>query len=164
MDIIVIIIGVLGSFASIFGAYYAIKAKNEAVTYAELAESAKNEVLKKQKTTSLTGILFEAKKTQQIFGKFAISQSNKSLAGAQFGKDSENLQNFIFNFSENREMIEQTTELETEATYNNLNKLLSEFSDARALNDKKNIGKQIRLMIDDIIFKMRKSIDNRNEE
>lgn len=159
-----IIIGVVGSFASVYGAYLAIKAKNEAVCSAEKAESAKNEVLKKQKTTSLTGILFEAKRTQQVFGKYSIAQSNKSLVGVQFGKDSENLQNFIFHFNENREMIEQTTELETEATYNSLNKLLSDFSDAKATSDKKDYGKQIRLMIDDIIFKMKKSIDYRNEE
>jgi len=164
MEIMVIIIGVLGSIASIIGAILAIKAKNEAVSSAELAESAKNEVLKKQKTTSLAGVMFEAKKTQQIFGKYSIAQSNKSLAGVQFGKDSENLQNFIFNFNENREMIEQTTELETEATYKSLNQLLSDFSEAKAMNDKKGFGKQIRFMIDDIIFKMKKSIDNRNEK
>lgn len=163
MDVTVII-GVIGSLASIFGAYLAIKAKNDAASSAQQAESAKNEVLKKQKTTSLTGILFEAKKTQQIFGKYSIAQSNKSLVGVQFGKDSESLQNFIFQFNENREMIEQTTELETEATYNSLNQLLSDFSDAKPTNDKKDFGKQIRLIIDDIIFKMRKSIDNRNEE
>jgi lipopolysaccharide export LptBFGC system permease protein LptF len=164
MDIIVIIIGVLGSLASIYGAYLAINAKNEAVSSAAIAESAKNEVLKKQKTTSLIGIMFEAKRTQQIFGKYAIAQSNKSLAGVQFDKDSENLQDFIFQFNENREMIEQNTELETEATYKSLNQLLSDFSDAKSAGDKKDYGKQIRLMIDDIIFKMRKSIDNRNEE
>ena len=67
-------------------------------------------------------------------------------------------------FNENREMIEQTTELETEATYISLNQLLTDFTDAKATSDKKDFGKQIRLMIDDIIFKMRKSIDNRNEE
>lgn len=164
MDIIVIIIGVLGSLASIYGAYLAIKAKNEAVTSATIAESAKNEVLKKQKTTSLAGIMFEAKRTQQIFGKYSIAQSNKSLVGVKFDKDSENLQNFIFQFNENREMIEQNTELGTEAIYNSLNQLLSKFSDAKAARDKKDHGKQIRLMIDDIIFKMRKSIDNRNEK
>lgn len=164
MDIMVIIIGVLGSLASIFGAYLAIKAKNEAATSAQLAESAKNEVIKKQKTTSLTEILYEAKRVQQTFGKYAIAQTNKSLTGVLFEKDSESLQNLIFNFNENRELIEQTTDLETEATYNSLNQLLSNFSGARAANDKKDFGKQIRLMVDDIIFKMRKSIDNRNEE
>ncbi len=163
MDIIGLIIGVLGSIASIYGAVLAIKAKNEAFSSAQLAKKAKNEVLKKQKTTSLAGIMFEAKKTQQIFGKYSIAPSNKSLAGVQFDKDSENLQNFIFNFNENREMIEQTTELETESIYNNLNKLLSNFSESKAMNDRKDFGKQIRLIIDDIIFKMRKSIDNRNE-
>ncbi|MCG8734761.1 hypothetical protein [Tenacibaculum finnmarkense] len=164
MDIIVIIIGVLGSIASIYGAFLAIKAKNEAVSSAKIAESAKNEVLKKQKTTSLTGIMYEAKKSQQIFGKYSIAQSNKSLTGVRFEKDSESLQNFIFQFNENREMIEQNTDLETQATYESLNTLLTDFSDAKAIGDKKDYGKQIRLIIDDIIFKMRKSIDNRNEE
>lgn len=164
MDIIVIIIGVLGSIASIYGAFLAIKAKNEAVSSAEIAESAKNEVLKKQKTTSLTGIMYEAKKSQQVFGKYSIAQTNKSLTGVRFEKDSESLQNFIFQFNENREMIEQNTDLETKATYESLNTLLTDFSDAKAIGDKKDYGKQIRLIIDDIIFKMRKSIDNRNEE
>ena len=163
MEIMVIIIGVLGSIASIYGAYLAINAKNEAVSSAKIAESAKNEVLKKQKTTFLSGILFEAKKTQEIFGKYLIAQSNKSLAGVKFEKDSENLQKFIFDFNENREMIEQTTELETEITYNNLNQLLSDFCEANAMADKKNFGKQINFVIGDIIFKMKKSIDNRNE-
>ncbi|MCD8413574.1 hypothetical protein [Tenacibaculum finnmarkense] len=163
MDIIVII-GILGSFASIYGAYKSINAKNEAESSAEIAESAKNEVLKKQKTTSLTGIMFEAKKTQQIFGKYSIAQSNQSLVGVKFDKDSENLQNFIFQFSENREMIKQNTELETETTYKSLNELLTDFSGAKSKGDRKDYGKQIRLIIDDIIFKLRKSIDSRNEE
>ena len=76
MEIILIIIGVLGSIASIYGAYLAIKAKNEAESAASIAESAKNEVLSKQKTTSLTGIMFEAKRTQQVFGKYSLTASN----------------------------------------------------------------------------------------
>ena len=164
MEVIIIVIGVLGSFASIFGAIVAIRAKNEAKSSAEIAESAKNEVLKKQKTTSLANLLFEAKKSQQTFGKYSIAQSNKSLIGVEFDKDSEALQNFIFNFNENRAVIEQTTEIETDATYTELNRLLTDFSAARATGDKKDLGKQIRLSLDDIIFKMKKSIDNRNEE
>ena len=164
MEIISIIVGVFGSIASIFGAILAIKAKNEAATSAEQAEFAKNQVIKKQKTTSLANLLFEAKKVQQTFGKYSIAQSNKSLVGVEFEKDSENLQNFIFNFNENRAVIEQTTELETDATYDELNKLLTDFSGSRASGDKKDFGKQIRLALDNIIFKMRKSIDDRNEE
>jgi hypothetical protein len=61
-------------------------------------------------------------------------------------------------------MIEQTTDLETKATYDILNQLLSDFSDAKGTSDKKDFGKQTRMLIDDIIFKMKKSIDNRNEE
>lgn len=58
MEIIALIIGVLGALASFYGAYISIKAKNEAKRSAEQAELAKNQVLKKQKTTNLAEILY----------------------------------------------------------------------------------------------------------
>ena len=163
MDIIIVIIGILGSFASIYGAYVSIKAKNEAQTSAKLAESAKNQVLKKQTTTHLAEILYQAKRVQQSFGKYSITQ-NKSLIGAEFEKDAEILQAYIFLFNENRALIEKSTEIETESTYKTLNESLDNFAKHRAAEDKKNFGKQIRLAIDDIIFKLKKVIDNRNSE
>lgn len=163
LDITVIIIGVLGSFASIIGAVLAIKAKNEAQSSAELAESAKNQVIKKQATTQLAEILYLAKRVQQSFAKYAITQ-DKSLIGAEFEKDAETLQSFIFQFNENRALIEGSTEIETEGAYRTLNELLDNFTIHRAAADKKNYGKQIRLAVDDIIFKLRKIIDDRNSE
>ncbi len=163
MDIIVITIGVLGSFASIYGAYLSIKAKNEARTSAELAESAKNQVLKKQTTTHLAEILYQTKRVQQSFGKYSITQ-NKSLIGAEFEKDAEILQAYIFVFNENRALIENSTEIETESTYKTLNESLDNFTNHRPADDKKNYGKQIRLAVDDIIFKLKKVIDDRNNE
>lgn|SRR5690554_26941 len=163
MDIIVVTIGVLGSFASIYGAYLSIKAKNEARTSAELAESAKNQVLKKQTTTHLAEILYQAKRVQQSFGKYSITQ-NKSLIGAEFEKDAEILQSYIFVFNENRALIENSTEIETDSTYKTLNESLDNFTKNRAADDKKTYGKQIRLAIDDIIFKLKKVIDDRNSE
>lgn len=163
MDIIIVTIGVLGSIASIYGAYLSIKAKNEARTSAELAESAKNQVLKKQTTTHLAEILYQAKRVQQSFGKYSITQ-NKSLIGAEFEKDAEVLQAYIFVFNENRALIENSTEIETESTYKTLNESLDNFTKNRAADDKKNYGKQIRLAVDDIIFKLKKVIDDRNSE
>ncbi|SOU87116.1 hypothetical protein [Tenacibaculum dicentrarchi] len=162
METVVIIIGVLGSIASLYGAYLSIEAKNKSKASATIAEKAKNEVLKKQKTTYLANILFEAKRVQQAFGKYSIAQSNRSLVGVEFSKDSESLQSFIFNFNENRATIEDTTEIETNLAYTELNKLLSDFSSANNTN-KIDFGKQIRFNIDDIIFKIKRTIDNRNE-
>lgn len=162
MDII-IIVGVLGSIASIYGAYLSIKAKNEAKDSAELAEAAKNQVLKKQTTTHLVEILSEAKRAQLTFGKYSITQ-NKSLIGAEFEKDAKIIQSFTFTFNEHRALLEESTEIETESTYKTLNELLDEFMTHRAADDKKKFGKQIRLAIDDIIFKLKKVIDDRNNE
>ncbi|KAB8153471.1 hypothetical protein EZY14_009565 [Kordia sp. TARA_039_SRF] len=164
MELAVIIIGIAGSVASIIGAILAIQAEKKAKSAAEQAELAKNAVIKKQKTTNLAEILFEAKRVQKIFGKYSIAQSNRSLAGVEFAKDSETLQEYVFSFNENRQLVEETTEIETQAVYDELNKLLTNFSEAKAVGDKKDFGNQIRLAIDDIIFKIRKEIDDRNSK
>jgi len=162
MELAVIIIGVAGSAASIIGAILSLQAAKKAKSAAEQAESAKNLIIRKQKTTNLAEILFEAKRVQKIFGKYSTAQSNRSLAGVEFAKDSETLQDYVFNFNENRQLIEETTDIETQAVYDELNKLMKSFSEAKAVGDKKEFGNQVRLAIDDIIFKIRKEIDYRN--
>lgn len=156
-------IGILGSFASFYGAYLSIQAKNEANKSAELAEYAKNQVLRKQTTTQLAEILYQAKRVQQTFGKYSITQ-NKSLIGAEFEKDAEVLQTYIFTFNENRALIHNSTEIETDAIYTSLNESLENFTKHRAAEDKKVFGKQLRLTLDGIIFKLKKVIDDRNSE
>lgn len=163
MEIIIIIVGVLGSIASIIGAFLSIRAKKSSENSAKIAENAKNEILKKQKTTDLGSILFEAKRVQQVFGKYSITQSNRSLVGVEFSEDAKNLQKFIFNFNESRAIIEDNTDIETERIYRKLDDLLSEFSVSN-ISDKVKNGKQIRFIVDDIIFKMKRVIDNRNED
>lgn len=156
-------IGIIGTVASIYGAYLSIKSMKAAKSSAEVAESAKNQVLKKQKTTNLSEILFEAKRVQKTFGKYSITQS-KSLIGAEFEKDAEVLQTFIFSFNENRALLETSTEIETNSAYKTLNEQLDNFTRNKTIDDKKSFGKQIRLAIDDIIFKLKKVIDDRNSE
>ena len=155
---------IIGTVASFFGAYLAIRAERKAKKSAELAETAKNQILKKQKTTNLAEILFQSKSIQQVFGKYSIAQSNRSLSGVEFEKDSEALQTYIFGFNESRQLIEETSDINTVATYKELNDLHIKFSESKTNGDKKDFGKQIRLVIDDIIFKIRKEIDERNSE
>ena len=163
MDMITMIIGIVGSVASIYGAYLAIKAKNKAKISAELAENAKNQVIKKQSTTHLVEIFYQAKRVQQNYAKYSITQ-DKGLIGAEFEKDAEVLQAFIFLFNEKRALIEGSTDIKTGITYMTLNKLLDNFSNHEVVDEKKSFGKQIRHAVDDIIFKLRKVIDDRNSE
>ena len=77
MDDFTIIIGVIGSFASIYGAYISVEAMRKSKKSANIAEVAKNQVLKKQKTTNLVNLLYEAKSIQDIFGKYAVFCTRK---------------------------------------------------------------------------------------
>lgn len=161
---LIVIISIAGSIASLFGAYLAFKAKRLAKSSAEIAVSARDSIIRRQDTTELADNLFEAKKVQQIFGKYSIAQNNRSLSGVDFGEDAGALQSYIFKFNENREIIENSSEIETQTVYDELNSLLNSFSGKRLMNEKKDVGKQIRLLIDDIIFKLRKVINQRNTE
>lgn len=162
-EIILSGIGILGTLASFYGAYLSIQAGKRAKSSAEKAETARDSIIQKQRTTELSQILFEAKNVQNIFGKYSIAQDNRSLAGVEFGKDSESLHAFISSFNESRGNIENSSTVEAQLTYDELNLLLEKFSTAKP-TDKRDSGKQIRLLIDDIIFKLRKSITERNCE
>lgn len=163
MDAITII-GIIGAIASIYGAYIAIQAKNNAKSSADIAETAKNKIINKQKTTEIGEILYHSKRVQQTFGKYSIAQSNKSLAGVEFKNDAVVLQDYIFSFNENRGILEDHSSIDTNGTYQELNRLLDKFSNATSADEKKDYGKQIRLITDDIIFKLRKVIDKRNSD
>jgi hypothetical protein len=162
MELFGIIITVVGSIASLYGAHLSKNSEKNAKSAAEKAENVKDQIIQKQNTTAIANLLYEAKRTQKVFGKYSIAQTNRSLTGVDFNKDSENLQNFVFQFNENRSLLNENTEIETEPTYTQLNDLLVSFSGVRSNADKKENGNQIRLLIDDIIFKMRKCIDKNN--
>lgn len=157
------IISVFGTIASILGAILSIKAENKARNSAQIAESAKNQILKKQGTTHLVEILHQTKRIQQIFGKYAITQ-NESLAGIKTEEDANFLQDYIFFFNENRALIEESTKMEVKSIYESLDEGLDNFTKSSMIIDKKTYGKQIRLICDDIIFKLKKIIDSRNNE
>ena len=160
----VVLLSVLGSVASVGGAFFSIRAERNAKSSAAAAIDAKDKILKRQKTTDLTQILFEAKKVQNAFGKYSVASSGRSLAGVEFEKDVELLQNFIFNFNECRGTINELSDIETESTYNELNQLQGDFNTGKGVGNKMNYGKQIRLLIDSIIFKAKESIDSQNSE
>jgi hypothetical protein len=158
--IIVSAIGVVGSIASIYGAYLSIQAKKEAKNSADIAEQAKtsaenarDQVIHKQQTTSLVTVLNESKRVQKVFFKYSRAQNTRSFDGADFDKDAIEFQSIITIFNESRGIIEEETDLEANTVYNELNDLLNNFTTSTAKNDKKIYGHQIRLKLDDIIHK-----------
>lgn len=161
-DIIIVSIGVLGSIASIWGAYEAIQARRKAITAAQRAEAARDSILSKQKTTDLSEILFEAGNSRQIFAKYNIPKSGRGLTGINFSDDVQSFQNFIFQFNDNKLIIEQIEGFDSELTYKEMNRLLGNFSNSKTNDEKRDVAIQIRVLLDDIIFKLKNAIDERN--
>ncbi|MGJ8738787.1 hypothetical protein [Zobellia laminariae] len=163
MDWIWTLIGVIGSIASIFGAIYALREAKKARASAELAENAKNQVLSKKKTTDLVEILYHSKRIQKVFVKYSTAQTQNSLRGSNFNQDAEQLREFISKINENRTLIKENSEIDSDRYYKELNQLLGDYSSDNSMKNKQEKGKLIILKVDDIIYKLKKTIDSRNE-
>lgn len=163
--------GIAGTILSFYGAYLAIEAKKQAMkaaeqalTSAQAANQAVNQISNQQKTTELATTLQECKKTAQSLGKYVIATNNKNLSGVDYNKDAEVLLHFISHFNENRATIDETTDIESELMYQNLNELLTKFTQAKSINEKISYGKQASLLINNIIFNIKKSVNERNRK
>lgn len=163
MDVIAII-GIVGAIASLIGAFLSIRSEREAKSSAEKAEIAKNIILRKQGTTKMAELLFESKSIQRVFGKYSIATASRGLPRDFITKDGEMLKDYIFKFNDNRQLLEISTEIETQAVYDELNKLLKDFISAKMSVDKNNLGNQVRISMDDIIFKLNVAVEKRNIE
>jgi len=120
-------ISVIGSIASIFGAFYAINAEKKARKSAELAEDAKNKVLAKKKTTDLVEILYESKRIQKVFVKYSTAQTQTILKGSDFNEDAKFLREFISKINENRTLINDNSEINADKYYKESNELLENY-------------------------------------
>lgn len=156
------IVTICGTVISVFSAYLAIKAEKNAKNSAQIAEEAKKELIKQKSTTTLSEILYKTKRVQAIFGKYTIS-SVKSLQGVDIKEDVELLQSYIFDFNENRHLINEKTEVEGNRVYKELNDLQEKFINC-VEKEKKIFGKQIRIILDDIVMSIKNTIDKRTEE
>ncbi|MBU2997341.1 hypothetical protein KO500_12915 [Cellulophaga baltica] len=158
------IISVIGSIASIFGAIYAIKSEKKARASAELAEDAKNQVLSKKRTTDLVEILHDSKRIQKVFVKYSTAQTQSILKGSDFNEDARLLRDFISKINENRTLIKENSEVDSDRYYNDISKLLDSYCADNTIKNKQEQGKLIIIKLDDMIYKLRKSIDSRNEK
>ena len=157
-------VSIVGSIASIFGAIYALRSEKKAKESAELAESAKNQVITQKKTTALVEILFQSKRIQKVFVKYSTAQTQAILRGSDFNEDAKLLREFISKINENRNLIKENSEIDSDKYYKEINDLLDKYCEDKTIKNKQKQGKLIILKIDDIIYKLKKTVDNRNEK
>lgn len=165
------LIGIIGTIVTIYSTYLAINAKKEAKisevnakTAQQKTEQARDLVIHKQNTTSLATLLNETKRVQKVFFKYSNANITRGFDGIDSLKDAEELQTMITVFNEARGMITEQTELDSTATYTNLNDLHNQFCIATSNEQLKEFGHQIRLGLDDIIYKIQNTIEKRNSQ
>lgn len=163
MDQIWTIFSVAGTLASIIGALYSIYASRRAKSAADIAISARDQILAKKKTTDLVEILHSAKRLQKVFVKYTTAQTRKSLSGANFSDDANQLREFISLLNEKRSLIEENSSFNIIKYYVELVELLDNYSGENTVTNKQSNGKLLIRVIDSLIYDLRKIVDHRNE-
>lgn len=158
------LVNILGAVASIAGAGLSVYFEHKAKKHALLAKTYKEQVIKNQKTTRLAILYEKAKSVQKGFGKYRIADGNKSLTGTNQRQDSASLSDFLFLFSEEKDLISKLTTMDPQVFQSNLNNVLSDFSQSTTNRKCTEYGKRISTELEFIIHKLRNGIDQSNEQ
>ena len=124
---VIIAVGVIGSIASIIGAWLSIKHANKAKSSAEIAEKAKEEIYNRQSSSEFSSILTEAIRVQNLFGKYRLPSQTRTLDGLNHEKDIEEFQNLLFKLNENRSKISKFKEFRFDDFYSRATNSLDNF-------------------------------------
>mgnify|MGYP001367833995 CR=1 FL=1 len=119
---VIIAVGVIGSIASIIGAWLSIKHANKAKSSAEIAEKAKEEIYNRQSSSEFSSIL-----TENLFGKYRLPSQTRTLDGLNHEKDIEEFQNLLFKLNENRSKISKFKEFRFDDFYSRATNSLDNF-------------------------------------
>lgn len=164
MEQAVIAFGLLGSIASIIGAWLSIRHANRARSSAVIAEQARTEIYNRQTNSKFSGILSEAKRVQSSFSKYRLPSQSRTLDGLNHEKDIEEFQNLLLALNENRSKLTKLSDFKFENFYARATSRLDNFSTSEDLDEIKKRGIDLFKILDEIVAVLREVIDEFNNK
>jgi hypothetical protein len=152
-------LGIIGTLASLVGAWLSIKYAKQARTAAEIAERTKQELFDKQVNSELHTILIESKRVQHGFGKYRLPSQNRTLDGINHEKDIEDYQKLLSIINENKSKLTKINGFNFNTYYSKSKRTLNEFSISTNNEEIQKKGIEVISDLDIIVSVLRKEID-----
>ncbi len=156
MDIITII----GAFASIFGAYIAIRKAKKAAYSAKESEKIKAQLTKHREMVELSVLSDNIKNVRNRMSKYGPASTPASLKGYDHESDAKEVQEFLFKLKENREYFGAENPNEADIVFDRIDPILNDFALATDSNAIRETGKQILLQINNFIPLIKKILNS----
>lgn len=145
------IISVLGSIASILGAYWAFRESKKAINAAKAVNRARQEIMDRREIAELAQLHNEIKRILRLVAKVGPTSTSQYMKGLNCAEIAREVEVFIALILERRShysgsFADRATELR-----NNLKEDIEGLAEARSFEDKKRFGKNIYYKIENFI-------------
>jgi len=157
------ILTVIGTVASIIGAWVSVKYASKASDAAKEAKRIKSQLIDQRKASELTKLQVSCKRALGSMVKYGPASSPTSLAGISTEKDSFDVQEFILLIKEHRTLFSNKTPNEADEFCTVLTPLLDDFANSSTTKDQLKFGKQIVMDLSSISAAIKKRLDSRRE-
>jgi hypothetical protein len=157
------ILTVIGTVASIIGAWVSVKYASKATDAAKEAKRIRAQLIDQRKTSELSKIQASCKKALDSMVKYGPASTPTSLAGISTKKDSFDVQEFILLIKEHRTHFDNKTLNEADKFCNVLIPLLESFANSSTIENQQKFGKQIVMNLSSISATIKKRLDSRCE-
>ena len=154
---------IIGTIASIVGAWisisYALKAKDAA----EESKRIKSQLVSQRKTSELSKLEVSCKQALNSMMKYGPASTPASLAGINTQKDSFDVQNFIVLLREHRLYFGDTRFNKADVFCRDITALLDDFAQSSTSDDQRKYGKQLFTCLSSISAAIKRLLDRMRE-
>ena len=157
------ILTVIGTVASIIGAWVSVKYASKASDAAKEAKRIKSQLIDQRKVSELTKLQVSCKRAQNSMAKYGPASTQAGLAGNSTANDSRDVQDFILLLKENRSHFGNKTPNEADDFCSVLTPLLDSFAQSSAPNDQRDNGKQIVIHLSSFAAAIKTRLDSKRE-
>lgn len=157
------VIGILGSVASIFGAFISWKQAANSKKSASEAEKFKNHIIQHRKGSEITQIQDVCRKTLKAIEKFGPAAIPENLQGASVSREAKSVQDFLQILAEHRADFITDTLNEADKLCTSITPLLDSFAQASSTEGKMKYGRKIYYLITPFLSVLKNMLDQHRE-
>lgn len=156
-----IIITIVGTIASVWGAVVSIKQAKQAKASAGIAEEAKNEIISKRKLQEYSEINQKIQEVHKVFKCYGPGHTKDFLKGKTHTDDAVSVQELISDLNKHKNAFSMQSVIDPLIT--EIETLLENFVSASKLDDIKLNGQALYQKVDSLLPLFKDRIDNNRE-
>jgi len=161
MNSLISIIGIIGSVASLIGAFLSYKSKNEARDAAAEVKIARNQMIQRKQNIELVELLTKAKQVQRAFNKYRTATFGAGINDGSISQDLEQAESLLSDINEQKQLIKDETDLNIERIHTDLRESVDSFYfHFNENNELHTHARKINISLNQIIDRIRAAVNN----